>query len=93
MEIDFVRLWHWLERFNIKPAGFSVDKTDGGKYEPCFDKMFHASGHASKEDITWVIDQVDPDHIVPIHTETREWFADCFDKGILAEEGRSYEFE
>jgi len=26
MEIDFVRLWHWLERFKINPVGFSVEK-------------------------------------------------------------------
>jgi ribonuclease J len=40
MKIDFVRLWHWLERFNIDPVGFSVEKKDNGKYKPCFDKQF-----------------------------------------------------
>jgi ribonuclease J len=92
MEIDFVRLWHWLERFKIDPAGFSVEKEDGGEYKPCFDKRFHASGHASREDIMWVIDQVDPDYIVPIHTEARDWFAKSFENVLLAEEGRPYEF-
>jgi ribonuclease J len=66
MEIDFVRLWHWLERFNIDPVGFSVEKMDGGEYKPCFDKRFRASGHASREDITWAIEQIDPDYVVPI---------------------------
>ena len=88
MEIDFVRLWHWLERFKINPVGFSVEKKDGGKYESCFDKRFHASGHASREDITWVIDQVDPDLIIPIHTEA--WFEKTFENVILVNEGRSY---
>jgi ribonuclease J len=92
MEIDFVRLWHWLDRFNINPVGFSVEKIDGGEYKPCFDKQFHASGHASREDITWVIDQVDPDYIVPIHTEAREWFTQNFENVILADEGKPYEF-
>jgi ribonuclease J len=92
MEIDFVRLWHWLERFSIKPAGFSVEKADGGEYKPFFDKRFHASGHASREDITWVIDQVDPDHIVPIHTEARDWFNESFDYVILPKEGDPLEF-
>jgi ribonuclease J len=92
MEIDFVRLWHWLERFNITPAGFSVEKMDGGDYKPCFDKRFHASGHASREDIGWIIDQIDPDHIIPIHTEAREWFAENFEKVVLVEESRSCEF-
>jgi mRNA degradation ribonuclease J1/J2 len=49
-------------------------------------------GHASGEDITWAIDQIDPDHIVPIHTEARDWFAKSFENVVLVEEGRSYEF-
>jgi len=87
MEIDFVRLWHWLRRFNIAPAGFSVAKEEGGRYSPVFEREFHASGHASREDLTWIIDQIDPDRIVPIHTEAREWFADRFEGVVLAEEG------
>jgi ribonuclease J len=70
MEIDFKRLWQWLKRFNIDSCGFSLDK-DG---VPCFDGSYHASGHASGEDITWAIEQIDPDYIVPIHTEARDWF-------------------
>lgn len=92
MEIDFVRLWHWLQRFKISPAGFSIEKQEGNGYIPCFDKRFHASGHASREDITWVIDQIDPDHIVPIHTEARDWFTQNFENVTLVEEDRSYEF-
>jgi len=91
MEIDFVRLWHWLSRFNIAPAGFYVAKEDGGRYNPVFEKQFHASGHASREDLTWVVDQIDPDLIVPVHTESREWFADRFDNVVLAEEGVAIE--
>jgi ribonuclease J len=90
MEIDFVRLWHWLDRFKINPVGFSVQKIDGGEYKPCFDKQFHASGHASRDDIIWVIDQVDPDYIVPIHTEARDWFAKSFENVVLVEEGQPY---
>jgi ribonuclease J len=92
MEIDFVRLWHWLERFNIRPAGFSVEKTDGGDYKPLFDKRFHASGHASREDITWAIERIDPDYIVPIHTESRDWFIENFEDAILVDEGQANEF-
>jgi ribonuclease J len=61
MEIDFRRLWHWLRRFNISPCGFSMEKGDGGDYDPIFDGRYHASGHTSTDDITWVINQVDPD--------------------------------
>ena len=88
MEIDFKRLWHWLKRFDIKSRGFTLDESE----VPCFEKCYHASGHASREDITWVIDQIDPDHIVPIHTEARDWFARSFEDVILVEEGKAYEF-
>jgi len=88
MEIDFKRLWHWLKRFNIKSCGFLVD----GDGVPCFEKRYHASGHASSEDITWAIDQIDPDYIVPIHTEARDWFAKSFENVTLVEESRPYRF-
>jgi ribonuclease J len=58
---------------------------------PCFEKRYHVSGHASGEDITWAIDQMDPDYIVPIHTEVRDWFTKSFENVDLIDEGRSYE--
>lgn len=92
MEIDFVRLWHWLRRFGITPAGFSVTKAEGGGYRPSFDRGFHASGHASREDLAWVVDQIDPDHIVPVHTEARGWFMESFEKTTLVDEGETLRF-
>jgi ribonuclease J len=53
---------------------------------------FTRLAHASREDISWVIEQIDPDHIIPIHTEARGWFAESFENVVLIEEGRSYEF-
>jgi ribonuclease J len=87
MEIDFKRLWHWLKRFNIDSCGFFLDENGA----PCFEKRYHASGHASGEDITWAIDQIDPDCIVPIHTEARDWFAKSFENVVLVDEGNQYE--
>lgn len=92
MGVDFYRLWHWLKRFEINTCGFSLEKQDGGSYELCFDEHYHASGHASGEDIIEVIDQIDPDCIVPIHTESRNWFAKNFDKVKFVVEGERYEF-
>ncbi|VVB64362.1 Ribonuclease J [uncultured archaeon] len=87
MEIDFKRLWHWLKRFNINSASFFLNENEA----PLFDKRYHASGHASGEDIIWAIEQIDPDYIVPIHTETRDWFAKSFENVVLVEEGKQYE--
>ena len=83
MEIDFIRLAHWLDRFGISSCGFSLD--DKGK--PVFDPAYHASGHASREDLAWVIDQVDPEIIIPVHTLGREWFEKQFDRVVKVEEG------
>jgi ribonuclease J len=55
-------------------------------------KQFHASGHASREDIAWAIEQIDPDYIIPIHAEARDWFAESFENVFLVDEGRPYEF-
>jgi ribonuclease J len=88
MEIDFYRLWRWLKRFNINSCGFSLDENG----VPSFKKSYHASGHAPGEDITWVIDQIDPDYIVPIQTEARDWFAKSFENVILVDEGKPQEF-
>jgi len=49
-------------------------------------QKLHASGHASGEDTTWAIEQIDPDYIVPIHMEVRDWFAERFDNVVLVEE-------
>jgi ribonuclease J len=50
-------------------------------------RALKASEYASYEDITWVIDQIDPDHIVPIHTEARGWFSESFDNVFLPVDG------
>ncbi|MCJ7445495.1 MAG: ribonuclease J [Methanotrichaceae archaeon] len=92
MKIDFRRMHQWLRYFNIEPCGFSMEKDEDGEYKPAFDHRYHASGHASGDDIRWVIDQIDPDHLVPVHTETREWFVDNFENARLVEEGQLQEF-
>lgn len=83
MEIDFRRLWQWLVRFNLEPRGFSLD--ENGK--PVFDTHYHASGHASREDLAWVIDQVDPDMVIPVHTTGHQWFMDTFEGVQVVKEG------
>jgi ribonuclease J len=88
IEIDFRRLWHWVKRFDIDSCGFSLDENGNLGVE----KRCHASGHASGEDITWTIEQIDPDCIVPIHTEARDGFARSFVNVVLVEESEQYNF-
>jgi len=88
MEIDFRRLWQWLQLFGIKPCGFSLDEEG----TLSFDGRYHASGHASGEDIVRAIEEIDPDWIVPVHTEAGEWFEKRFENVMRVEEGKRYEF-
>lgn len=83
MEIDFVRLGHWLDWFGITPYEFTV--TEQGR--PVFDPQYYTPGHASREDPTWAIDQVDPGVFIPVHTIRREWFEENFGGVVSVEEG------
>jgi mRNA degradation ribonuclease J1/J2 len=87
MDIDFKRLWHWMKRVSINSRGFSLDENRF----PCFEKRYNASGNASGEDITWIIDPIDPDYMIPIHTEARDLFAKSF--GNVVDEGGSGIFD
>jgi ribonuclease J len=91
MEIDFRRLWEWLRFFGIEPCGFSMKKNDAGDVVPEMDRHYHASGHASGNDVAWAIDEIDPDVIIPVHTENTPWFEENFDGVIVPEEGKRYE--
>ena len=83
MEIDFRRLWQWIHLFGMEARGFSLD----GNGKPVFDSRYHASGHASREDLVWVIDQVDPDILIPVHTDNHQWFSDTFDNVRVMQDG------
>jgi ribonuclease J len=69
-EIDFMRLRHWLDRFGIKHYGFDFDEKD----RPFFPKGLHASGHASEEDLREIVNKIDPEAVIPVHTEEPGWF-------------------
>ncbi|MGD0803232.1 MAG: MBL fold metallo-hydrolase RNA specificity domain-containing protein [Candidatus Bathyarchaeia archaeon] len=81
---DFQRLTQWLRYFNLKPVGYTMQ---GDK--PQFIKGFHASGHLSQEDLIKVIDQIDPDKIIPVHTANKDWFKQKFEKTIPINDGET----
>ncbi|MDI9633591.1 MAG: MBL fold metallo-hydrolase [Methanolinea sp.] len=88
MEIDFWRLWNWIRRFGMEARGFSVGK-DG---KPTFEPGFHASGHAPPRDLAWIIDRVDPDVLVPVHTTNHAWFSENFGSTRIVRDGERLEF-
>ena len=90
-EFDFMRLNNWLKHLGFDIHGFEIKETRG-KIRPEFTKGLHASGHASKSDLQWAIDTIDPDYIIPVHTENPDWFKDNYDNAILLKDGESFTF-
>lgn len=68
-EIDMRRLWNWLQFFGFEAAGFRIE---GG--EPRFPEGLHASGHASGEELLWMAKEIQPELLLPVHTERPEFF-------------------
>ncbi len=75
--IDFIRLLKWLSYFNIEPKG--LRKEDD---KIVFDRIYHASGHISPKGLEELIDVINPDIIVPVHTESLDWFLSRWGKKV-----------
>jgi len=73
-EIDFLRLYEWIKFFGLKPYGFDIIK-EGGHFRPVFTHEYHASGHLSTTDLARLVEEIDPDVLIPVHTEHPEWFS------------------
>ncbi|MHC1626112.1 MAG: MBL fold metallo-hydrolase RNA specificity domain-containing protein [Methanoculleaceae archaeon] len=84
MAIDFRRLLEWLRFFGMNVHGFSLEE---GALWPSFERGFHASGHASREDLERFIDTIDPGVIIPVHTTGHEWFRETFDNVRTVRDG------
>jgi ribonuclease J len=91
MEFDFKRLAEWLKFFKFDVKGFGLC-VEGDTITPVFDAAFHASGHASPEDIAWVVDTIDPDIIIPVHTENPAWFSEKWGNTHIVHDGERIEF-
>lgn len=76
-EVDFVRMGAWLRKFGLQPHGLTYDG-DGNPSFPKGPGSLHASGHASQSDIEEIVRGLDPEMVVPVHTEHPEWFVQEF---------------
>ncbi|MEW5747326.1 MAG: MBL fold metallo-hydrolase RNA specificity domain-containing protein [Candidatus Thermoplasmatota archaeon] len=81
-EIDFIRMGAWLGKYHLDPKGLSFGKDEKGRPKPEFPRegSIHASGHASKEDLVRIVETIDPEVVIPVHTEATglEWFKETF---------------
>ena len=71
--IDFRRLSEWLSHFNFEVKGFRYEKD-----QLVLESGYHCSGHASAEDLEKIISTIDPEILLPVHTEYPQWFKDKF---------------
>ena len=67
MQIDFERLSHWLDKYDIEYLGGNEED----KNNP-----FHVSGHACQSDLMKLIEIINPEIVIPVHTEKPELYAE-----------------
>jgi len=67
MQFDFVRLRNWLKRWGVTLLG---DPENDAK------NPFHVSGHACKSDLLKLIETIQPQTVIPVHTEHPEIYAE-----------------
>jgi ribonuclease J len=74
-EMDFWRLHHWLERFQLRAFGLPIERK--GKWEiPDEEKGLHASGHACGPDLLRIVREIQPELLIPVHSEKPEFYDD-----------------
>ncbi|HLE47914.1 MAG TPA: MBL fold metallo-hydrolase RNA specificity domain-containing protein [Candidatus Thermoplasmatota archaeon] len=79
-EIDMERLYNWLSLFKLKPVGFHMVPFEGKRrrLRAVFERGFHASGHMPGDEILDWVHQIQPEHLLPVHTEHSDLFAKRF---------------
>ncbi len=74
-EMDFRRLHHWLERFQLRAFGLPIERN--GEWEiPEEEKGLHASGHACGSDLLRIAREIQPEVLIPVHSEKPEFYDD-----------------
>lgn len=81
-EFDIKRLFNWIKYFNLDIFGIEFFENNFK-----FSGDYHSSGHASFDDIIWMINEINPKYIIPVHTENIDEFIKIFgEKRVIKEE-------
>ncbi|MGA7678020.1 MAG: MBL fold metallo-hydrolase RNA specificity domain-containing protein [Dehalococcoidia bacterium] len=79
-EIDFRRLHKWLEHFKMRGVGLPVEKKKNGEKSeweiPEEERGLHASGHACGPDLLEVAQGINPEVLIPVHSEHPDFYID-----------------
>lgn len=73
--IDHDRLVAWLKYFGLKVVGGLPGAAEG---------PFHASGHADGPALEAFVEEINPGKIIPVHTESLEWFRSRWPGKVIA---------
>ncbi len=74
-EIDFRRLHNWLKHFEIRGFGLPQE-SNGGWSIPEAERGLHASGHACGPDLLEIVNRINPEILIPVHSEHPEFYAE-----------------
>ncbi len=81
-QMDFLRFGNWIKRFSIKTYGFEIDENGQAK----FTKQFHASGHVRAAKLEQIINELNPDLILPVHTTNKQWFVSRWGQKVILDD-------
>lgn len=73
--VDMWRLWNWTQFYGMSVHGFKWEGEDEGG-TPKFPGRLHASGHIASGDLLWLIKEIRPQYVLPVHTRNRNWFVE-----------------
>jgi ribonuclease J len=91
-EFGFERLFTWLRLYRVKAVGITM-MLEHGRFVPKFQKGYHASGHASREDLVDLVERIGPENVIPVHTTAPEFFSTLERMNvIIPERGRPMRF-
>jgi ribonuclease J len=72
------RLTQWLARWRMKLHGFRWQGDADGT--PIFGDRLNASGHIGGPDLAWLLAEVRPEFVLPVHTTEPAWFSELLQR-------------
>ncbi|MGE5485789.1 MAG: MBL fold metallo-hydrolase RNA specificity domain-containing protein [Ignavibacteriales bacterium] len=74
MHMDLDKLRNWINHFGVRLVGDPGDRDGVGR-----ERGFHASGHINGPGLIELVEEIQPEYLIPVHTEQPDFFADRFE--------------
>lgn len=72
---DFRRLHNWLEHFEVGPFGPPMEMNGEWQIHD-EERGLHASGHACGADLLDIAQEINPEILIPVHSEQPSFYAE-----------------